>query len=419
MESNINSNMIKFLFLLFVINIYSKSFSQNSNFRLTQKIVASDRDFEEGEYRTGNWFGWDVSIDKNNLVVSAQNKNIGGKRAVGTVYIFENFNNKWVEIQKLNNVTKEKLDCFGWSISLKNNFILIGANGEGYFDSYKSKQTVGAAYFYEKGKQGKWSKELKILPQKKQALFGTSVGISSNYAIISDSYNSTCNIYKKDYNKNTWNISDTIKFNSLFFGEEVTIDDTLVAVSASNYQKNGAVLVCSISPKGGIQEKYLITPNIKQGDFGKKIKLYKNYLMVTNNNSTKKGKVFLFEFKNNKWINVHTFESNLADINDFYGVDMCMNDKYIVIGASGDDIENGKIVEKEGAVYIYKKDEKENWAFYKKIKSSIPTKWDKFGFSVDISDDFLVVGSRFEDEDENEVNYIEDAGAVYIYKIIK
>ena len=51
----------------------------------------------------------------------------------------------------------------------------------------------------------------------------------------------------------------------------------------------------------------------------------------------------------------------------------------------------------------------------KKITAPIRSRYDHFGNSVDISENYVIVGSYCEDEDFNESNNIEDAGSAYIY----
>ena len=58
----------------------------------------------------------------------------------------------------------------------------------------------------------------------------------------------------------------------------------------------------------------------------------------------------------------------------------------------------------------------QGWSETKKVTPSFRLGNDNFGNRVSISGDFAVVGSRYHDYDENNTNYIVNAGAAYIYK---
>lgn len=69
-----------------------------------------------------------------------------------------------------------------------------------------------------------------------------------------------------------------------------------------------------------------------------------------------------------------------------------------------------------GAVYVYQKQTNGGWIQTQKLVNSDRDANDEFGFSVAISGDYIVVGARSEDEDENGLNTITAAGSAYIFK---
>ena len=59
---------------------------------------------------TDDFFGHSTAIDGNTLVVGAYGDNIGA----GSAYIFEKYNNKWIQVQKITASDGESLNYFGY-----------------------------------------------------------------------------------------------------------------------------------------------------------------------------------------------------------------------------------------------------------------------------------------------------------------
>jgi hypothetical protein len=86
----------------------------------------------------GDYFGWAVSLSKDTALISAYCDNVGK----GSVYVFIRNGTRWVQQAKLYASDGENVDWFGWSVSLSENTVIIGAYGN---DGDK-----GAAYAFIK-----------------------------------------------------------------------------------------------------------------------------------------------------------------------------------------------------------------------------------------------------------------------------
>lgn len=391
-------------------------FAQKKDFVFVQKIVASDRcEDTVNIHKGGDWFGWDVAVNGKSIVVSARNKPLNNKKSVGEVYLFEqNKYGKWIEKRKFTSKNKESSDYFGSQIALNSNSLIISADGEGVYPN-KYKELRGGVYFYNKI-EGNWKLTNHILSDKYGRL-GHNIALRDNKLAISDYINNNVFIFNKK--AGNWNVVDTITKKTLFFSMGIAVSDKFAVTNVPNVKTNTNVFdIYHFDENGKAVFLQQISPPNKKYTFDNRVFLYKNFILLSSvvgyNN---KGKVFLYELnKKGIWEFKKIFQSNLKIKGDFYGSDFCMNDKYIVIGAMGNDIDKqGNLKEIEGAVYIYKKTNNQ-WVFHQKLKAVNPNVWDKYGFSVDISDKYIVVGCRFDKEDENEENPINAAGAVYIYK---
>jgi hypothetical protein len=99
-----------------------------------------------------------------------------------------------------------------------------------------------------------------------------------------------------------------------------------------------------------------------------------------------------------------------------YGSSVSISGNFAVIGAPGESTDAGGANEmsKAGAAYILE-NVNGNWVEIKKIVASHRSTDDNFGNSVSISDDFVAVAASSEDLDQNGNNFLNNAGAVYIF----
>ena len=91
------------------------------------KLTASDKGADDH-------FGYSVSIssDGSTLAVGAHYEDPNGISAAGSVYIFQNTNGTWTEVQKLTASDKEAYDRFGTSVSISEDgsTLAVGARYE-------------------------------------------------------------------------------------------------------------------------------------------------------------------------------------------------------------------------------------------------------------------------------------------------
>ncbi len=92
-----------------------------------------------------------------------------------------------------------------------------------------------------------------------------------------------------------------------------------------------------------------------------------------------------------------------------FGQAVAITDTWAVVGAYGMGNYNN------GQVYIYEK-QGANWVQTQILQNSDNENYDRFGYSVAIDGDWLIIGAPREDDDENGNNNISRAGSVYIFK---
>jgi len=187
-------------------SVYIYSIDSNGDWELLQNILASDGII-------GDSFGYSVALDSDYLVVGSINRNgYYDESYGGVVYIFKKINNVFVELKKVYSSVKTLLDSpkyFGYSLSLNNDILAIGAPGGNFVDILF--------------KDNNW-RLFKNLLVEGGGTFGNSVGISNNNIVIGDSDGNSSYLYE---NK---------KFH-IKLGQEFSINSQFIPSKISLYLK--------------------------------------------------------------------------------------------------------------------------------------------------------------------------------------
>ncbi|MFT4601422.1 MAG: hypothetical protein ACI857_001602 [Arenicella sp.] len=104
------------------------------------------------------------------------------------------------------------------------------------------------------------------------------------------------------------------------------------------------------------------------------------------------------------------------DVEDRMGHAVTIEGNWAAVGAYANDF--GALNPNMGAVYIYEQQGLNNWVQTQLLTNSDQDDYDRFGWSVDMWGDFLIVGAYGEDHDENDANSLSKAGSAYIFQNI-
>lgn len=102
------------------------------------------------------------------------------------------------------------------------------------------------------------------------------------------------------------------------------------------------------------------------------------------------------------------------DVQDRFGWSVDISGNYAVVGAYGDDF--GPLDPNMGSAYIFEKTGFADWTFVQKISNSDQDDYDRFGWSVAIDGDYIVIGAYAEDHNEFDGAELSSAGSAYIYE---
>ena len=242
-----------------------------------QKILASDGSIT-------NFFGCDVDIYNNNIIVGARGKNFSR----GCVYFYEKVGGIWTNEQILNSSDGTNNDFFGYAVSIFNNYVVVGAPSKNF--------AKGSLYFYEKV-GGIWTNE-QILTLSSPVIgdfFGNDVCIYNNYAFVG-AYGRNTNqgavyVYKRI--GLLWTLIQTIeasdKTTTTFFGTNISsYNDNLLITSLDKFY-----IFKNINNIWTETKKYELSTNIES------CSIYNNNIAIgsVDYSPPNQGGVFIYEYK--------------------------------------------------------------------------------------------------------------------------
>ena len=154
-------------------------------------------------------------------------------------------------------------------------------------------------------------------------------------------------------------------------------------------------------------------------------------------NATDSGAVYVYKKKGNDWVQDAYIKASNGEAYDYFGYSVAVNGDYIVVGAYHEDSSQTNITNTDnaassdnaaidsGAAYVFKKTD-DDWVQDAYLKASNAESGDCFGFSVSISEQFIVVGAYHEGSDQRFITNTEQgaaadnnapcSGAAYVFK---
>lgn len=335
-------NKIDTIIFLFLILIAPNGFTQTWD-EITGLIPS---DLMPGG---SNRFANAVSISGNYAIAASRDGNIIDP---GAVYVYElDVDGVWNEVDKLTAADGEAADRFGNSISIDEDYIIVGAPNDSD-DGVSS----GSAYVYERNIDGDWIEVQKLTASDAGGshFFGRSVSVYGDYAIIGVP------------GKN---------------------------VSGIN---SGAAYLFERDPDGvwlEIQQLEALDGNAGDG-FGGSISITENYVIIgargNDDDGSNSGSAYIFEQDDDGvWLEVQKLTASDAIADEKFGNSVDIDNGRAIIGVQDDEAAEPYT----GAAYVFERDVDGIWEEVEKLVASDPEGGKGFGWSVAIENDYVVVGS--------------------------
>ena len=282
-------------------------------------------------------------------------------------------------------------------------------------------------------------------------LFGRPVAVSGNTLVIgapdedsavnaNGSDNSETNsgaAYVFVRNGNSWTQQAMLKADNARaeyrFGASVSISgDTLVVGSPSEGKnislESGAAYVFTRSNGNWTQQAMLKAANADgNDDFGVHVAIDSNLIAVAatgegsaagkaadDNSAPLSGAVYLFEQNNGSWTQQSMLKASNAESYDQFGSGLSISGETVVVGAASEDSasslnQDDNSAAQSGAAYVFVRNNGA-WTQQAYLKASAADQGDNFGFSVAVSNNLIVVGAIYQDD-----NSPTESGAAYVF----
>lgn len=451
---------------LLFINILLHTILQAQDFSEIVKVTASDRS-------TNAFYGRSVAISGDYAIVGAhfEQKDSAGGNALtnaGAAYILKRSGNDWLEIKKLTPSDRASSDLFGFSVSIFGDYAVVGALFEDE-DALggNTLSSAGAAYIFKKdyGGTDNWGEIRKITASDRETedRFGKSVAIFDEYIVVGapeENYigaggnfqndAGAAYIFKKDFGGiDNWGeirkIVSPHRSENDYFGNSVSISERYLVVGSHLEDEDtisgniisgaGAAYIFDKNEGGtdnwGQTQMLVASDRAGFDEFGISVSISDNYIVVgaheqdgdTISGNTIAGAGAAYIFKKNaaeNWFEVKKIVSSDRDIGDRFGISVSISNDYVVVGAEGESYGNFSLSFQlnAGGAYIFKKDEggMDNWGQIQKIVASDRSSFDYFGYIVSISEKYIIAGAYEEDSDASGNNFKSNSGSAYIFK---
>ena len=289
-------------------------FKNNSGvWEQAQKLTASDR---EGD----SYFGSSISISDDYLIVGSERKDIEGKDKAGAAYIFKNTEGSWLEIQKLTAPDPESNNQFGGTVSISGDDAFVGSYSD-YEDINKNNflSAAGAVYIYHNnGVIWELTQKITHSDRKENDFFGCSVDIFNEYAVIGAIY--------QDFDE---------------FG-----NDSLHSAGAAYIFKN-------IGGTWSEIQKIVASDRKENDNFGSKLAIYDNNILVGVPFESENGATYVFKNTEGNWSQVQKLVASDGAGSDNFGGAVAIYNSYCIVGAYGKSYNNSNGV---GAAYFFRDD---------------------------------------------------------------
>ena len=401
---------------IFAFFIFSATFTFSQDWTLTDSVYPTPYLSSVGDN-----YGSAVDIFSDYAVVGASQDSENGTGS-GAAYVLYKSDTGWVNVAKLMPTSPSSGDLFGFSVSISDTVVVVGAPG--YGDS-------GSVFVFVKPTEG-WTHmtQTVILSPSDGAAddqFGASVSIDETTIAVGARYDddngdNSGSVYV--FNTSTGDWADFVELAKIlpsdgeerhYFGNSVAVHNDEIVVGAFG-DEEGSAYVFEMPDTGWAvmnQDAKLTSSDGLVGDFfGYSVAIYDDQILVGASGNDElaegAGAGYIFERPANGWANsTETAKLTASDAaaNDLFGLSVALTSTAAVIGSYADD-DNGS---NSGSVYVYNRPGTGwiNSTQSGKLTASDGTDGDNFGVSVAISMNEVLTGARY--FGNNEVQ----SGAVY------
>lgn len=349
----------------------------------------------------GDGFGYAVAISGDTVVIGAEGIETIGLS--GTAYVFSRNHggqNTWGLVAHISDPRGVTGDNFGNSVSVDGDTIAVGAFG------WATVGNPGAAYVYSRSQGGPDAWGLAATLNEPTTgggdNFGSSVSVRGDFVAVGASgANSTGKVYLFNRNQNgagAWGLAAGLAYGASTtgsqFGGSVAMDGETLVVGSSGAKSGGGTFVYDIA--GGAftpAATALKDPvNNTTDAYGVRVAADGDTAVVADSSyANNSGKVYVYSRNQNgpgAWGLVASAVDPAAAANDLFGTTLALKGDVLVVGAAA-------ASNRQGIAYIFSRDQggTDAWGRVATLTDPSAISTDYFGGSAAIDGDTVVIGA--------------------------
>jgi hypothetical protein len=377
------------------------------------KLTASDG-------TAGDNFGHLVSLSGDRLAVTAIRDDDHGTDS-GAAYVFSWDGNAWVEQTKLTASDGAAGDNFGYGVSLSGDRLAVAA---AFDDDYGDQS--GAAYVFSWDGSA-WVEQAKLTPSDAttEDIFGSSVSLSGDRLVVgarqfnSDFPTRPGAAYVFDWDGSAWveqaklTASDGAAGDVFGYTVSLSGDRLVVGAHGNDGQgsDSGAAYVFDWDGSAWVEQaKLTASDGVAEDVFGNSVSLSGDRLAVSawgnDDYGGDSGSVYMFGWDGSAWVEQAKLVASDGAAGDRFGQSVSLSGDQVVIGAFFDDDRGSN----SGSAYVFNWDGSA-WVEQTKLTASDGAGGDMLGIGVSLSGDRLVA-SAWEDDDNGS-----NSGSAYVFSL--
>jgi hypothetical protein len=411
-QTHFPQTSLQFLMLLLMLTATGAS---STTFKQQDKWLASDG-------AANDLFGYSVALSGNTAVIGAHQVDTDRGEDVGAVYVYTQQNGCWAPEARLIASDGAAKDMFGGMTAIDGDTLVVGVIRS---DGAQSAEDSGAAYVFQRW-QGQWHEQAKLTAADAAAGdgLGWGVDIAGNTVVIGaprddDQGTDSGAVYVFEFTRDHWTQSAKLLPDDGAAGDVFGIS---VALSADTLLV-GADLNDETAPDAGAayvfirqdghwqqQAKLVANDGESKDIFGVRVALEGDVALISARRDdltgvgTDAGSAYVFTRQGTTWTQSQKLTAPDGQADDRFGRSLDLSGDALLIGA----MLNDATAKDSGAAYLFHKTATE-WSYVRKLTASDAASQDMFGWAVALDGADALIAANGQDDRGAQ------AGAVYLF----
>lgn len=329
------------------------------------------------------------------------------------------------QMDKLTASNADTFDRFGIAVQIRGDLAIVGA----YLDEGDGANS-GSAYIFARQPDGTWIEQDVLTPNDGAGgdWFGVSVDVDGERALVGAQFHDAqgsnsgaAYVFEQEPDRSWMQVAKLVPADSAtsdWCGHSVALDGDTAVISAQLDDDAGAdagaayVFARNNDGSWSEQDKLIASDGAAGDEFGTNVAIHGDLIVVgarwadLTGVGSDAGAAWVFHRDGDNWSEEAKLTASDATANDEFGFAVSVDTDTIVVGARLED-EAGT---NAGAAYVYASDGQDNWTETAKLFGADTAPDDRFGESVSIDNQRIVIGARQHDAAGA------DAGAAHVFQ---